>query len=152
MNKELEVKIDKTLIRKPVYEYKTGQIIYLSHKEQVLVDTYMETQNVHECSRQIKEQMKMDISVPTCWRWLQKRRIAGYIVDKMKDKAMANGYDQDKWIAEGIKYKNGDLHEGTKLTMLYWKEIGKALGYYKTPDILQQLNTQINFTQADGKE
>jgi hypothetical protein len=92
------------------------------------------------------------MGVSTVWRWLKKRRIAEYVTEKQKIKAVASDYSEEQWKAEGIMYKDGHKQMQNKMSWYFWKELGRALGYYKGNDAPQvQLNQQISFVQQNGQ-
>lgn len=152
------VEISPNLERFPIVDFcvKDG-VRYLSGREKVLVEVWLRTGgNIGECKRQleaIKWRQGGKISSATIVHYMTKRpHIVAYVAERMRERALAEGYDETKWKAEGIMYKDGMIKEG-KTTFFYWKELGKALGYYKEPENpAMQMNQQINFVQWDGNE
>jgi len=143
--------------RFPVMSYDTGELRYISKREKVLIDAWIATNgNYGECKRLLEEAGwrggKKPIASRTIVLFLQRPQIVKYIVEKQKERALAEGYDEVRWKAEGIRYKNGDL-KTNGMTFFYWKELGRALGFYKQADNnAPMFNQQINFVQADGNE
>ena len=156
--------VNELLKKIPVFNYRTGQGFYMSKREHLIVHTWLLTRNIHECTRVVNACMpprrriaangkvSKSMGVATVWRWLKKRRIAEYVTERQKIKALASDYSEEQWKAEGIMYKDGHIPQHNKMSWYFWKELGKALGYYKesgAPAI--QLNQQISFVQQNGQ-
>lgn len=136
------------------YGAKDG-VAYLSRREKMLVDIWLATGgNVGESVRQLKavNWRGGKVSAKAIERFLKRTHISIYLKEKIMEKALAEGYDEKKWIAEGIKYKEGKLND-YGMSYHFWKELGKALNFYRgdTNPAMQQ-NVQINFTQANGED
>lgn len=128
---------------------------YLSVREKLLVDVWLRTGgNVVECKRQLDGMgwRGKKINGKSILQFMTRRpHIVAYVAERLKERALAEGYTEEKWKAEGIEYKNGMRREG-KTTFFYWKELGRALGYYREPENpTMQMNQQINFVQASGE-
>ena len=144
------IKVDENKVRHPLFSYQTGKMMYLSRKETILIDCWVKTFNYAECGRQIAEVRYGHAPVKeTIKRWLSKPRIAAVVMERLKDKAKAEGYSREKWIGEGRDIKEG-LVKVTDQQMMAWKEMGKAMGYYEESRGMG-MGVQINFTQGNGE-
>lgn len=156
-SKEQGLQINAKFERYPIVygDYETGEIRYLSKREKVLVDVWLKTGgNIGECSRQLLEigWRGGKARKETIARYLKRAHITAHLTEKIKEKALAMGYDENRWISEGIKFKEGKLRD-YGMSFHFWKELGRALGYYREPESpAMQMNQQINFVQADGNE
>ena len=147
--------INPILERFPIMSYE-GNVSYISKREKVLIDAWIATNgNYGECKRVLEAggwRGGKPVSSKTIVLFLQRPHVVKYIVDRQKERALAEGYDEVRWKAEGIRLKTGEI-KGHGMTFYYWKELGRALGFYHEPEnSAMQMNAQINFVQADGNE
>lgn len=154
--KEHKLEISAQFERFPIItKYETGEVRYLSYREKALVEVWLKTGgNVGECKRQLSAigWRGGRVSNKAIEEFMKRKHIIAHVTEKMKEKALAEGYDETKWKAEGIMWKEGLKKEG-RMSFFYWKELGKALGFYKEPTSpTMQMNQQINFVQGDGNE
>lgn len=147
--------IKPTMIRYPMYEYKTGTTFYLSKTQQIVVDAYLKTHNVTEACRTLNairaaHGTAKRSSINAVSRWLRKPMVALYIANSEVDRGKVNWLDQPKWEAWGIDVMNNKIL-ATQVQVVVWKEFGKAKGWYKETGPQNMTNMQINFVQSDGK-
>lgn len=147
--------IKPSLIRYPMYDYKTGLNWHLSKTEQIVVDSYLETSNVTEACRTLNAIYQSHGSTRrftpnAVSRWLRKPHVARYIAEKFIDRGKVNWFDIAKWEAWGVDVLQGKP-QITQVQVAIWKEYGKAKGWYKETGPSVMHNTQINFVQSDGK-
>lgn len=147
--------IKPSLIRYPMYDYQTGSQWFLSKTEQIVVDAYLETNNVTESCRALNAIRGAHGSTKfytpnAVARWLKKPHVARYIANKFLDKGKVNWFDSAKWESWGVDVMQGAI-AATQVQVVIWKEYGKAKGWYKDTGPQVQHNTQINFVQSDGK-
>ena len=133
-----------------VYDYRRGNVVYPSKRENVLIEAWCKSFNYAECCRVYKEEFGKKLDPMTCRRWMARVHVQERIGMKLKEEAISRGYTMEKWKAEGIGYQMNGEKDGVKFHQLVaWKELGKACGFY-VPDVLNQNNLQINFTQLNG--
>jgi len=147
--------VKPSLIRYPMYDYKTGNQFYLSKTEQIVVDAYLETFNETEATRALNairgaHGSFRKYSVNAVKRWLRKPHVASYIGQKFQDKGKVNWMDAPKWEAWGVDVMQGRV-QATQVQVAVWREFGKSKGWYKETGPQVMNNTQINFVQSDGK-
>lgn len=148
--------IKPELIRYPMYDYQTGKQWFLSKTEQIVVDAYLETNNVSEACRALNAIRGAHGStkfyqVETVKRWLLKPHITSYIGEQQEARGIVNYFKtQEDWEAWGLKVQYGKISP-TQVQVAVWKERGKAKGWYKESGPSVMNNMQINFTQSDGK-
>lgn len=146
--------IKPTLIKYPLYDYKTGTQFFLSKTEKIVVDAYLKTSNVAETCRALNAIRGAHGSTrfyrpEAVSRWLKKPHVASYLAQSFLDRGKVNWYDMAKWEAWGVDVLNGST--ATQVQVAIWKEFGKAKGWYKETGPNTQTNMQINFVQSDGK-
>lgn len=143
------------LIRYPMYNYQTGKQWYLSKTEKIVVDAYLKTNNETEATRVLNAIRGAHGStkffrVQAISKWLKKPHVSQYIAEQQVSAGKVNWYDKEKWFAYNVDVQQGKI-PATATMMKAWESYGEAKGWYaeKGPSI--QNNTQINFTQSDGK-
>lgn len=126
----------------PVYEWKSGSIFYLSKREKIVVDTFLKTGNYAACLRALAAE-GMKAEVVTIKQWMEREHVKNYIEDKLKQKAITEGWTRERWVMmmtehiEGRKrLQNGDL---------YAMKLMASVCGWETPEALNV--TQINFTE-----
>lgn len=147
--------IPKTLIRYPMYEYKTGKQWFLSKTEKIVVDAYLKTNNITEACRTLNAIRSAHGShkaydVRSVKRWLQKPHVARHIAEGFMDQGKVNWFDAPKWESWGVDVLQGKI-PATQVQVSVWKEYGKSKGWYKDTGPQVMNNTQINFVQSDGR-
>lgn len=134
---------------RPAYIWRTGKTFFLSKKQQVVADTYLETRNFTECSRRLKE-MGIKRSPLTCQRWLEMEHVKAYMGEQFEERGVYAGWTREHTVKVlsdhmmGVKrLANGDLY-GIKLMaqLKGWGEVNTGM----------TLNQDIRIVQQNGKE
>ena len=74
----------------PQYIWKSGKTFFLSKKEKLVADTYIETMSFKECEKALKG-IGVDRSALTCQRWLGRGHIKEYMLERMEEKGITAG-------------------------------------------------------------
>lgn len=139
--------MDKAM--RPAYIWKTGKTFFLSKKQQVVADTYLETRNFSECSRRLKE-MGVKRSPLTCQRWLELDHVKAYMDEKFEERGVYAGWTKERWVLRMTRHLDGTdrLANGD----LYAMKLMQGHMGWDVPQGGMSFNQQINITQANGKE
>lgn len=133
---------------RPAYVWKTGKTFFLSKKQQIVADTFLETRNYSECSRRLKAEGIIRSSL-TCQRWLELDHMKQYMLEKFEEKGIYSGWTKERWLLVMTEHLNGKkrLQNGDLYGM---RLIQGHMGW----DMPQGMGTnlQINITQANGRE
>jgi hypothetical protein len=156
-----KLQVQKRYKKLPVYNYKTGAQFQLSQRESILIETWLNSQNLTECRRVINEYMHplrritkggavpAGMAVATIKKWLQKARISAYIAEELIARGKVNWYTKDKWYADGVDMVQSG--ETNSIKVAAWRAYG-AMRWPNDTNNPMQFNQQINFVQNDGRE
>ncbi len=133
---------------RPAYVWKTGKTFFLSKKQQVVADTFLETRSYAECSRRLRE-IGIKRSWLTCQRWLEFDHVKAYIQEQFEERGVASGWTREHWM----KVMTDHLQEKKRLAAgdLYAMKLIAGVKGWDMPDGHASM-MQINITQANGKE
>lgn len=95
-------KIDKSIV--PAYIWRTGKTFYLSKKEKLVADTFLETRSYAECARKLKAEMGYGYGGLTCKRWLDKQHIKEYMAEQMEERGVYAGWTRERWMLKMTKH------------------------------------------------
>lgn len=133
---------------RPAYIWKTGTTFFLSRKQQVVADTFLETRSYAECSRRLRE-IGIKRSWLTCQRWLEMDHVKAYIQEQFEERGVYAGWTREHWmmvmtdhIQEKKRLAAGDLYAMKLIAGVKGWDMPTGPGSM----------TQINITQANGKE
>lgn len=138
---------DRTV--RPAYVWKTGKTFFLSRKQQVVADTFLETRSYAECSRRLRE-IGIKRSWLTCQRWLEMDHVKQYIAEQLEERGVYAGWTKERWMLIMTKH----IQEEKRLAAgdLYAMKLIAGVKGWDAPAGGMQLNQQINITQANGRE
>ena len=132
----------------PVYVWKTGTTMFLSKKQQLMLDAYVETLSLDECAR-VLEANGFDADKQDCKRWLEGELVKTHLEDRLREKSIANGWTRERWLLvmtehlEGKKrLQSGDLYGMNVLAKVMGWDLPKGGGVV----------TNIQILQSNGKE
>ncbi len=133
---------------RPAYVWKTGKTFFLSKKQQVVADTFLETRSYAECSRRLRE-IGIKRSWLTCQRWLEFDHVKAYIQEQFEEKGVYAGWTKEHWM----KVMTDHIQEKKRLAAgdLYAMKLIAGVKGWDMPDGHGSM-MQINITQANGKE
>lgn len=144
------VKVEDRVVKIPVYHWEANKVSYISKRESVCIETWVKTMNVMACVRALKDE------VGTEWGWqrvsslLKRPRVSRVIAERLKKRAIASGLDREGWLAEGLKMQYSKDGGPNKMSWVFWKELGKAMGFYVEGEGMH-LTQNFSIVQADGK-
>jgi len=136
----------------PVYIWQTGRTLMLSKREKILADAYLETFSYAQAQKALEKAGAWRWKAhETCARWLRKQHVKDYIADRLKDRGYFNSWTKERWIRIATEHLTGDKRlKGGDLYCM--KLIADVMGYDEVNKMNITQNTQINFTQEDGRE
>jgi hypothetical protein len=112
MTNDIEVRKDRGI--EPVYIWKSGRVIYPSKKERVVAEAYIRSGSLAECERALRREGWV-VSWKTCGRWLQRKNVQDWVMEKMEEGGVYAGWTRERWYKvmtdhiEGRKrLKDGD--------------------------------------------
>ena len=144
------VLIKEQSLKVPVFSFESSVVWYLSKREEVLARAWVDGFNVAKCQRILKEEVGTQWTRDMVLKVLARGRVKRYVDDLIRDRAIADGItSKDKWFAMGARWMIGKDGGPNRRTHDYWKEIGKAMGWY-VEDVKQGPLVNINLTQANG--
>lgn len=125
-------------------------------RERIIIEVWVNTRKAEECVKALKDRIGVEVHVVTVRRWLKRPWVIEYIGNELKKKALAEGMDEVTWRALGsdqMLYDGNVLGYGKfdSLRTFYWKELGKALGYYKEGEGVKVMG-ELRLVQADGQK
>lgn len=123
---------------------------YATYREKVLVKAWLESYNFRYVISVMKKECELELDEKVVKRYLRRPHIRYMIGVLERRKAEANGLTEDEWKSFGVRGMKGLNGKVSESQSLFWKELGKACGYYKEP-VNPLMNIEnINFLQRDG--
>lgn len=135
-----------------VYDFERERGIWLSSRERVLCNTYVETGSLYACMKKYKMFTRRGTTDKAIKRYLSITHVREYLVQLLKDRGITKGMTRERWIREAQEYRDGRKPSNGSTNFMH-KLIGQACGYL-TPDMQITIENKqnIEFTQADGSQ
>lgn len=135
---------------KPIYVWKTGNSSYITKKQHIAAETFLDTMDYEECSRAIKEQINCDVSAAKCREWLEDYpELQDYIKEQMSLRGVASAWTKDRWLSIMTDHVRGVKKlKGVDLYAL--KLIASVQGFSESE--AHNVVTNIHIVQKNGRE
>lgn len=107
--------------------------------------------NYSRVSRIYKDKYNVEVSPEKMKTWFGYPQVKSYLEQLMEDKKIAVGETKDKWIADAVRFREGQKL-GNAFTPSMHKMIGQAMGYLGGDGPRIDINQEIRVVQGDGTE
>lgn len=138
------------LVVRPAYVWKTGTTFFLSKREQIIADTFLETRSYAECARRVTAECKKKLSAATCKKWLEgKEHVAEYLAEQVEERGMYAGWTKEHWMYVMTKHLQG--HERLATGDLYGMNLIARVKGWEMEKGTGLAGVSINILQQNGR-